>query len=175
MSAEWFYQIMGEIHGPFNSTQLKQAAERGTIERDTQVRRGEDGEWVLAERIGGLFSESRVPIPAKAGRAGNEGTSTTDTGDVPTVSAAPNDDEPSEPDRVLFRLVHPTNGVVIEVLCIYTDTYHGTLDYMTGGDAMVTSKALCRKVDVDGALSIYFMWMFQIEQFVEREGFLVVY
>jgi hypothetical protein len=51
----WFYQIMGEQVGPLSGTELKQLARRGTIGMDTLVRK-EDGSWVQASRVRGLFS-----------------------------------------------------------------------------------------------------------------------
>lgn len=55
MSGEWYYLIMGEEVGPISASDLKTRADTGVINRDTLVRKGAVGEWVLAEGIRGLF------------------------------------------------------------------------------------------------------------------------
>jgi hypothetical protein len=55
MSLTWFTKEMGVESGPFTSVDLKSQANDGSITPDTLVRRGRDGEWVLAHRIHGLF------------------------------------------------------------------------------------------------------------------------
>lgn len=67
MASEWFYQVMGEQVGPVSGTELRKLAQHGTINRDTQVRKGSNGNWVPAERVNGLFNASDKappPIPA---------------------------------------------------------------------------------------------------------------
>ncbi len=63
MASEWFYRIMGEQLGPVSSSELKRLARSGTIDPDTHLRNGNEGEWVLAGRVKGLF-EHRRRIPA---------------------------------------------------------------------------------------------------------------
>ncbi|MBC8355101.1 MAG: DUF4339 domain-containing protein [Planctomycetes bacterium] len=55
MSAEWFYQIMGETFGPVTAEQFKSLAADGTIDRDALIRKGEDGDWATADHVRGLF------------------------------------------------------------------------------------------------------------------------
>jgi hypothetical protein len=45
---------MGEDRGPVDSRTLRELAVGGEINRDTFVRRN-DGDWITADRIGGLF------------------------------------------------------------------------------------------------------------------------
>ena len=58
MLADWFCTIDGKRIGPFNSQQLKAAAAKGQIRPDHLVRRGDDGPWLPAGRIKGLFPEA---------------------------------------------------------------------------------------------------------------------
>lgn len=62
MSAEWYYQVMGEVVGPMSASELKRLALAGEIRVDTLVRKGDEGNWVLAERVKGLpTSTEREP------------------------------------------------------------------------------------------------------------------
>ncbi len=67
MSNDWFYQLMGVEQGPVSGGQLKQLADVGKIATDSMVKRGEQGSWVTADRIQGLFNQTGVPqkqVPA---------------------------------------------------------------------------------------------------------------
>jgi predicted RNA-binding Zn-ribbon protein involved in translation (DUF1610 family) len=55
MERKWYYQMMGEIVGPLSSNELRQHAVDGQIERDTPIRRGSDGKWILADKVRGLL------------------------------------------------------------------------------------------------------------------------
>ena len=68
MAAQWYVQVMGEVTGPFTSSQLREEAREGRVTRDALVRKGDDGEWILIDRINGLFDESGQPV--KRGRPG---------------------------------------------------------------------------------------------------------
>jgi len=48
---------MGEIHGPFTPQELRRKAAAGEITPDAWVRKTQDGNWVTAERVSGLFGE----------------------------------------------------------------------------------------------------------------------
>lgn len=54
MASKWFYQVMGSQVGPVSSAELLSLARRGTITHDTLVRKGDNGDWVFAERVKGL-------------------------------------------------------------------------------------------------------------------------
>ena len=57
MPVSWHYQVMGETIGPLTSKQVRELAKNGTITRDTLLRNREEGKWVLADRVKGLFKE----------------------------------------------------------------------------------------------------------------------
>jgi S1-C subfamily serine protease len=51
----WFVRKNGKTHGPFTARQLKQLAEHRKLLSDDEVRKGESGEWLRAEKVKGLF------------------------------------------------------------------------------------------------------------------------
>ncbi|WP_160168250.1 GYF domain-containing protein [Novipirellula maiorica] len=55
MSAQWYYQLMGEELGPFTSKQLKEKAAAGEVAPDSLIRKGPDGDWITAIRVKRLF------------------------------------------------------------------------------------------------------------------------
>jgi hypothetical protein len=59
MATSWYYQVMGEAFGPLTAAELRQHAEKGRVVADTFVRKGEDGRWVWAEQVNGLFRPAR--------------------------------------------------------------------------------------------------------------------
>jgi hypothetical protein len=61
MGSQWLYEVMGDEVGPISSVELRNLAQRGTVTRDTPVRQAPDGDWILAERVQGLFPESNEP------------------------------------------------------------------------------------------------------------------
>lgn len=67
MKNEWYFQLMGEEKGPVTAAQLRALAANGTITRNTHVRRGEGGKWVIADQVQGLFNgaatQSAPPQP----------------------------------------------------------------------------------------------------------------
>jgi hypothetical protein len=69
--AEWYVNQRDKTHGPFSSSQLKQLADAGKIDRETQVRKNADGKWAAARHVKGLFESREVttfveaPPPAK--------------------------------------------------------------------------------------------------------------
>lgn len=64
MAVTGFYQSMGETFGPFSLDQLRELVHQGQITRDTPVRNGTDGKWVLAGRVQGLFPLRSPNAPA---------------------------------------------------------------------------------------------------------------
>lgn len=64
----WFYKLMGEEIGPISSTELRTLAQRGTISADTPVRKGQNGTWIPANRVQGLFSTSDADIKGDSPR-----------------------------------------------------------------------------------------------------------
>ncbi len=70
MASEWYVQVMGEVIGPMSSSQLRDEARQGRITRDALVRKGDDGDWVLVDRIKGLFDASGEVVQRKRKRPG---------------------------------------------------------------------------------------------------------
>ena len=54
VETEMYYQIIGEIRGPFTALGLQRLAARNDINRDTFVRRN-DEDWVTADQVPGLL------------------------------------------------------------------------------------------------------------------------
>ena len=63
MASQWFYEVMGKQVGPVSSAELRSLAERGAVAHNTPVRKGSDGNWVLAERVKGLFAVPNAMSP----------------------------------------------------------------------------------------------------------------
>jgi hypothetical protein len=57
---------MGEILGPLNAKDLKKCAEAGRINADTWIRKGENGQWVTANRVKGLINTEKQEIQPDA-------------------------------------------------------------------------------------------------------------
>jgi len=66
MSTKWYYSSssVGQV-GPLSASEMKRLALSGKIKPDTFVRKGEDGEWVLAQKIKGFVFEGDA-IDAKS-------------------------------------------------------------------------------------------------------------
>ncbi|WP_437193574.1 DUF4339 domain-containing protein [Planctomicrobium sp. SH527] len=52
---EWFVNFMGEIRGPYSPRELKNLATTRRISRETNLRLGADGDWMIADGVPGLF------------------------------------------------------------------------------------------------------------------------
>ena len=57
MGAEWFVNAGGRIEGPLTSGQLKKLAVEQRISTRTRVRKGDEGRWVQASQVRGLFDD----------------------------------------------------------------------------------------------------------------------
>lgn len=55
MNRSWYVKHNGKVIGPVTSAQLKQLAVSSKMSTDTPVRSGEDGKWIRAESVKGLF------------------------------------------------------------------------------------------------------------------------
>ena len=64
VASQWFYEVAGKQVGPVSSAELLALAQRGTVTYDTPVRKGLDGNWVLAKRVRGLFPEPNATSPS---------------------------------------------------------------------------------------------------------------
>ncbi len=58
---KYYYYLDGQVYGPVSSEALRGLAEQGTLTPQTQVKIGEEGEWIVASRMKGLFSQSPQP------------------------------------------------------------------------------------------------------------------
>ena len=56
MNTKWYYQVMGEVRGPFDQTSFRRLVDSNEINRDTFVRR-DDEDWTIADHIEGLFGQ----------------------------------------------------------------------------------------------------------------------
>ena len=63
MSNHGYFKAAGQAFGPCTPTQLQRLAAEGTIKPSTLVRRGEDGEWVEAGKVKGLFPTETAETP----------------------------------------------------------------------------------------------------------------
>ena len=61
MPDQWFVRFRGGDRGPFSSSQLKVLAGKGKVSADTEVKRGDNGHWVPARRVKGLFPSAKPP------------------------------------------------------------------------------------------------------------------
>jgi hypothetical protein len=62
MERKWYYQLMGTTVGPLSGDELREHAADGQIDPNTLVRNGEQGTWVLADKVRGLLDNpTRIP------------------------------------------------------------------------------------------------------------------
>lgn len=52
----WYAQSQGQVFGPYDDAQLKTLASQSRISPDTHVGQSQEGPWVLASRLKGLFA-----------------------------------------------------------------------------------------------------------------------
>jgi hypothetical protein len=52
----WYAQSEGQVFGPYDDAQVKNFASEGRIRPDTQVAQSQEGPWVPASRVKGLFA-----------------------------------------------------------------------------------------------------------------------
>ena len=66
MSIEVYYQVMGDVVGPISPKELHRRIKEDVVTRDTLVRKGDDGEWMLADHVKGLFDETGISPPPRS-------------------------------------------------------------------------------------------------------------
>lgn len=66
MATSWYVRTSSKIHGPFDSQRLKSLADLGKINHNTEVAKTEDGPWVVAGSIRGLFAPFPPPLEPPA-------------------------------------------------------------------------------------------------------------
>jgi hypothetical protein len=57
---EWYCRVSGKEWGPLSTDGLQNIVRRGRLSPQDQVKNGENGDWVLAESIEGLFAEDEA-------------------------------------------------------------------------------------------------------------------
>jgi hypothetical protein len=63
MAAEWYFRAFtGRIVGPWTAAQLKQLVMLGDIGAETEVKKGLDGRWIIANKVKGLL-DTAPPKP----------------------------------------------------------------------------------------------------------------
>lgn len=65
MSLSWYVQHNGKTVGPVSAAKLRQLAEAAKISPKTRIRPGEDGDWVNASRVKGLFPSDAATKPRR--------------------------------------------------------------------------------------------------------------
>lgn len=62
MPDKWYYQVMGQVLGPLSLDDLQRTLADKRLDTGTLVRNGDDGDWVLADR---LPKSPTVKLPLK--------------------------------------------------------------------------------------------------------------
>jgi hypothetical protein len=60
MASQWYCQVGNEQYGPFPASELKRLCQENRLLPDNLVRQGEDGRWIMASQVPGLFA---APAP----------------------------------------------------------------------------------------------------------------
>jgi hypothetical protein len=68
MAADWFLNIADRIYGPYEAGNLRQFVQEGRLTPDTLIRKGEEGAWVAARQVTGLFAQVPGQAPTSVGR-----------------------------------------------------------------------------------------------------------
>lgn len=58
----WYVRKASKTYGPFSSEQLRKLAKDKKIQQETPVRLGEEGKWVVAQKVKGLFDAATAPV-----------------------------------------------------------------------------------------------------------------
>lgn len=67
MATSWFVRGGGKVYGPLDSSKLKKLVADGKIDQTTEVSQDQNGPWVAAGKIKGLFVQPPIPAtPAPA-------------------------------------------------------------------------------------------------------------
>ena len=61
MSQQWFVQHGGKVVGPLSVAAIKKNVADGRIKPTTRLRLGDNGKWVHAESVNGLFPKEELP------------------------------------------------------------------------------------------------------------------
>jgi len=69
MATDWYCKISGEKYGPLSAKQLKGMATKGELSAEDWVKQGEDGSWVAAAQIKGLFGAALTTESSTGGKS----------------------------------------------------------------------------------------------------------
>ena len=61
MAVQWYLKQGDESVGPFNSSELKRMGDAGEVQPSDLVQKGEEGQWVSASKVQGLFEQETSP------------------------------------------------------------------------------------------------------------------
>lgn len=86
MTTHWYYQMMGAEFGPHTAAEMLELVRKHRLSPEDLVRKGEQGEWVAAYRIPGLFAEevrsrlggTETSLPSGGGGSGERVTGSSD-------------------------------------------------------------------------------------------------
>ena len=67
--AGWYVRVGGKVHGPLDSAKIKQLAASGKINETTDISQTENGPFVVAGKVKGLFASPAKPSPPTAPKA----------------------------------------------------------------------------------------------------------
>lgn len=54
----WYFQLNGDVFGPFTEAELRSKASSGEINSNVRVRNGSEGNWIGADELSGLFGST---------------------------------------------------------------------------------------------------------------------
>ena len=69
----WYYEVEGQAQGPLTAAELKERAKSGQLAPDHLIRKGEDGNWVPAGQVKGLFPKASPSPPSSRSPAKRRG------------------------------------------------------------------------------------------------------
>ncbi|NQT17492.1 MAG: DUF4339 domain-containing protein [Planctomycetes bacterium] len=64
MASQWYVRKGSKQYGPFSAATMKQYAAQAKIKPDDRVKQGEDGGWLVAAKVKGLFDTATTAKPA---------------------------------------------------------------------------------------------------------------
>jgi hypothetical protein len=175
MSQTWYVKHDGKAFGPITSAQLKQLVGAAKVKAETEVRLGDDGQWIQASKVKGLIQKTKRPLQQptdlqavstnqKSSRRRN--TDTARRGQQETVnpyqSPSFSEDERPAPEAVsthglgmtragLFTVYY---GICAVLLAIGVGSLLGILGVSTGMGAAVILAGLLGIVGICGYLAI---------------------
>ena len=75
MANEWYFQAKGRRFGPISAGLMRQQVEAGRIVPETLVRKGDEGKWIAATKVRGLFDSDESDESGESGEISDPFTS----------------------------------------------------------------------------------------------------